>query len=330
MGLLTDLQLDIVNGQVTLSAILRKASVFAYDLGYSEFKTWVNNELSGYPSDFQDFDAFIEALPDYRYAEVPSYAHTFGPFGAEAQNYPVPVNYLPSEFRLIWFPQGIPVLEKILEGAETSLISKWTTQQVAFLNRLNRENGGRHTVIEVEKRFPRHFIDRILQSVRDRLLNFTLELKTAYPALDQTTISAWNLPDSTVAQVFHVTINEGGMMPVFNQPNHTVHGDQYNAAGDINFNSASNRDEFIAELERFYSALMARPEMKRLDDEQRTDIDYNIKKALIEVKKSKPNKDTVKSHIETAAQTLKEVATLAGAVTSLQKIIEVVNTIRFP
>ncbi len=50
LSLTLDLQNDIYNSEVPLSKILRKAHVLARKLGLSEFDSWLDKELNGYPS----------------------------------------------------------------------------------------------------------------------------------------------------------------------------------------------------------------------------------------------------------------------------------------
>ena len=47
MSIIQQLQDDIVNEQVSLASILRRAKILAYGLKHDELKNWVDNELNG-------------------------------------------------------------------------------------------------------------------------------------------------------------------------------------------------------------------------------------------------------------------------------------------
>lgn len=83
MSLIQQLQDDIVNEQVSLASILRRAKILAYRLKHDEFKSWVDNELNGYPGDAD--------IPSYRRFTAYNFGEFHGPFGYHAKNVPIAV-----------------------------------------------------------------------------------------------------------------------------------------------------------------------------------------------------------------------------------------------
>ena len=50
MGLIRDLQNDLLDPSIKLPNALRKAQVLAYRLGSDDLRTWTDGELNGYPT----------------------------------------------------------------------------------------------------------------------------------------------------------------------------------------------------------------------------------------------------------------------------------------
>ena len=106
---------------------------------------------------------------------------------------------------------------------------------------------------------------------------------------------------------------------------------QYNAAGDINFESAASKVDVIAELEKLQAELSRAAQAGVLGEDAATDSQYQLKKAIIQAKQPRPEKKSImdyllgaKSVIEGAAATA---AAAAGLVTALDQAINVVQRI---
>ena len=131
VSLLNDIQRDILDPSMALSVILRKALVLAFQLGNEEFKSWVEQELNGYPRD-------TEALPDYRILRgLESYGDFVGPFGKTARNLPIPTRHLPDDVRqfLIAVPffDGIRALESMMDSEDEFIHFGWPADVMAAL-----------------------------------------------------------------------------------------------------------------------------------------------------------------------------------------------------
>lgn len=58
MGIIQDLQAEIINADADIITILRKALLVSHKLKLTEFEKWIKNELNGYNS--------VDNLPEYR------------------------------------------------------------------------------------------------------------------------------------------------------------------------------------------------------------------------------------------------------------------------
>ena len=98
---------------------------------------------------------------------------------------------------------------------------------------------------------------------------------------------------------------------------------QYNAAGDINFGAVQNRLELVAELEKLKAEFDRAVQQKAFDDERAIEAESTLKLAIVEAKKSKPNRQTLLEI--NGAKDLMEGATAAGGmVTALIKAADLV------
>jgi hypothetical protein len=82
MGILTDIQSDLVDGSSAIGPALLKLRLLAAKLGSDELAEWVKFESEGYPMNVN--------VPDYRKLGVSFSGTFFGPFGARIENAPIP------------------------------------------------------------------------------------------------------------------------------------------------------------------------------------------------------------------------------------------------
>jgi hypothetical protein len=113
-------------------------------------------------------------------------------------------------------------------------------------------------------------------------------------------------------------------MPVFDQRGQQVTY-QYNAAGDINFGAVQNKVDVIGELEKLQTEVSKAAEEGALDEELAVDVESKLKKAVIQAKKSEPDKKTVLNHLNQAKALIEGVAAATGLVTALVQAAEVVQ-----
>ena len=198
MNLINEIQNDILTPSTPLSSILRKAKVLAYQLKNAEFKEWVDQELNGYSSN-------ANMLPDYRKAGTQSRGYFVGRFGKQFKNAPIPTFDLPQglgEFgRTLVFLEGVRALESMVESESESFQYPWPAEYVAVLANAVYEA---MVCLAAWKPTSKSQIEQVLDTIRNRLLNFILELEQIQPDVGETTPGAQPLISSEkVKQVFN-------------------------------------------------------------------------------------------------------------------------------
>ncbi len=172
--LLHQIQGEAVNSSSDLPSLLRKCRILAQRLGNLEFKSWVIQELEGYST--------LEGLPDYRILNrAILLGHYFGSFGTEVKNVQIPMSAIDEPYRnqivRFDFTQGVRVLEVQIDNAtKGSLKVAVPPEALAVIRNPNiREDMELGSVVKV---INTSFIQGILDTVRNRVLNFTLELES--------------------------------------------------------------------------------------------------------------------------------------------------------
>lgn len=336
MNLFDEIQNDIL-GNTPLSTILRKAKVLAYRLKNQEFKDWVEHEIGGYRGEKDEF-------PEYRKISTESHGD-FINSAWKANDVNIPMANLPPEFEAlneVEMHEGVKELESLIEtlnnSKEDKLRLNWPASLIPYLNNrvcANMNCMGAWRIIT------RGQITQILDSTRNGLLSFILELAERHPEEAKVGFEAGKqIPDEKIRQIFNYYImggahkivssgdvsSQGGNMTVFDQRGQKVNY-QYNAAGNINFDSVQNRMELIRELEKFKAELSEAGAAGAIDGEIVTDAEYQITKAIQQSQKLEPNKQTILDHIKTATTLIGGISTAAGMVTSLVKAAELVRAL---
>lgn len=199
MKLLHEIQNEAVDGKADLATLLRKCRVLAARLKNDEFKNWVQHELDGYPPEAE--------LPEYRKMRAQSFGHFSGPFGSGLRNAPIPIMCIPEKFRKfvtdVEFRNGIGSLQDMISHSDgNTLQEQWPADLVAIVaSRIYKMmNLG-----QAWKAIPPSAIVGILDTVRNRILNFVLEIESAAPNAGETTLSPALTPEQ-VGNVFNTYI----------------------------------------------------------------------------------------------------------------------------
>lgn len=335
MSVFDEIQNDIL-GTADLSVILRKAKVLAYKLKNKEFKDWIENELNGYDDG--------DLLPSYRKLSTIAQGD-FWNGRWKATNQVIPLSVIPEEF-CHWFDehnmlQGIKELESLLESIKlnknASLKISIPPELFSFLDYKVFDN---LQCMRAWRLLTKEQITQILETTRNNLLNFILELAENYPEIKSDSYPSGKIPNEQIKQVFNYyilggkhqivsssnSIMKGDNMSVFDQRNQKVNT-QYNAAGDINFNSVQNSSEFVAELQKLKSEFSRFAEEEAIDAEILTDTEYQLTKAIQQAEKPEPNKGIILKHLENAKQLVEGVETGIKIVTYLTTAIEIAKVI---
>lgn len=175
MSLISALKKDVLDETASLSSALRKVKVIAAEVGDEVLAYWVENELTGY--------ATIEELPSYRSTQCHSYGkflsirakttRTLIPESAIRENW----KEWATNFHLL---QGIRELETLADADVSELKENWMPELAETLHD-KVIVGGQCT--SAWKALPKPTLVGILEAVRNRLLDFVLDLEKRFPEL---------------------------------------------------------------------------------------------------------------------------------------------------
>ena len=184
---------------VSLTVLLRNAMVLAYDLENDKLKTWVQLELDGYPDN-------SDAIPPYRKLPAHSTGNFLGYCHSQLRNAPIPTINLPDLLKEyatnITLPGGIHSLEAILSSDTGPVRFPWPADVLAAYGSEMYEN---YTCADASRLVSRSQVAQILDTVRNRLRTFLLEIEQISPDIKNGDDVAAISPE-TVAQLFNVTI----------------------------------------------------------------------------------------------------------------------------
>lgn len=200
MDLLREIRNDIINDNVSISSVLRKARVLSSILKHKDFIEWIESELNGYADDDSN-------LPKYRIIYAESYGHFSGPFGKSGKNIPIPTLNLPDyvqEFTDVTrIVSGVKSLESVIKDREGRLVINWPANYIAACQTKIYQN---MNLIGAWKSIGSCQIEQILDTIRNKLLNFVLNLQESYPESD-TEDKISKIPQKDVNSIFNAHIS---------------------------------------------------------------------------------------------------------------------------
>jgi hypothetical protein len=200
MTLLREIQDAAVGGTESITALLRRCKILAARLGSAEFGEWVERELNGY--------ATAEELPKYRILAVRSLGHFAGPLGSGLRNAPIPRSTIPKEYR-DWVDvsnlmQPIGAYEDLLRGGKSGAFEvPWPADLVAIVGQRIYE---RMNCLGAWQEIPRGAIVALLDTVRNKVLSFALDIERLSPDAGEAMPGTPALAPERVQQVFQTNI----------------------------------------------------------------------------------------------------------------------------
>lgn len=200
MSLLRDIQDAAINSEIDISTVLRKCKVLAVKLGNENFKNWVDQELNGYNN--------IDNLPDYRILSVDSKGD-FSGASRRVKNADIPLLCIPEQLRetfsIAYCAEPISAYESLLKSSEVdSFQQKWAPDFVALYGKGIIQNMTCRTAWKV---IPYSSLVSLVDSVRNRVLDFVLEIESEAPDAGEAPLNNPPLPQEKVTQVFNTTIH---------------------------------------------------------------------------------------------------------------------------
>jgi len=173
LSLLREIQDAATGDEVALSVVLRKCRILAQRLGNEEFKSWVDWELNGYPSE--------AVLPPYRKESAEVRGHFAGPFGRGLRNAPIPSFNVRKEHKWLFqnvFTDGVSRYETLVKAEEGTVQSPWPAEAVAIYSNAFYEG---FVCISAWRLVDRSTINGMLNAVRNRVLEFALQIEAEAP-----------------------------------------------------------------------------------------------------------------------------------------------------
>lgn len=197
MNLLREIQDAAVRSDVPLTELLRKCRVLGARLSDRDIADWADRELNGYPK--------AEALPEYRVVPVRSLGHFFGYGGSRLENAPIPPSNLPEKHRefatIAYLRESISAYEDLLRNPDASHFRlPWPADLVKLVASDIYQN---MSMGAAWCELGRGAIIQLVETVRNRVLSFALELETQIGSVEgQPSIAQSQL----VSQVFHTHV----------------------------------------------------------------------------------------------------------------------------
>lgn len=201
MSLISQLRDEIIDSKSDLPSILRRVKVLASILKNDAIKEWVDSELDGYPEKSK--------VPDYRRSPAHHLGHFAGPFGRQLKNAPVPIMSIPEAIRDIlselMFYDGVEALKVSANVDEDAMRYGWAPDLIAIAG----DTGQFYPSLNLVSAWMvgnRGQIIQVLETVRNRLLNFILELQENFPIVEESEQAIASVPPEQVTSMFHVNI----------------------------------------------------------------------------------------------------------------------------
>lgn len=315
MEILPQIQSDLLDPTVPLSAILRKAKVLASQLKSEELARWVDRELDGYDD--------IHDLPDYRrLATTVAGTWTNGYYVVKNRGLSlasIEDDDLRNRLTTFLASQGIREVEQIPEMLAEGHHFQLPAEVAALVNTHVAERGYFYSQLHFS--LGAHNFEQMLDTVRNRLLDFVLQLTSQWDP--QKSLPA----EEDVSQLISVVIHnkpEGGPVTVFDQRGQQVTY-QYNAAGNIRIADANSSEDLAEELAKLRAEIERAKLAGVVTEDTAIETQFHLLEASRELEGAKPDQKSILSNIGKARALLDDVAAAAGLVTALVKAAEVVG-----
>jgi len=176
MALLHEIQESVVQDGTDLGSVLLKLRLLATRLGSDLLEEWVKHESEGYPED--------AAVPPYRVVGV-SYKGTFiGPFSSQISNAPIPPYLIEKLAGEKWVKvdvrESIAAVDSMVQSTAGGGAFGIDASNLILLLQGKIYKG--YSCASVDASISPTAFGEILQAVRSRVLELTLELERTIPA----------------------------------------------------------------------------------------------------------------------------------------------------
>lgn len=200
MTLLKEIQEMAVDSTNDITSLLRKCMILAARLGNKELNLWVEKELNGYTDPID--------LPAYRKVPVESRGSFVSPFGHQIKNVPISLLHIPEKFRdhfkYAYLARPISAyMSLIAPPGHENPQEYWPADVLSLLNNKVYQD---MSCVEAYKVIPFPAVVGMIDTVRNRVLNFSLQIESETPNAGEDPIGPNAVPSEKVSQIFHTVI----------------------------------------------------------------------------------------------------------------------------
>lgn len=200
MTLLRDIQDNAVAETTPVAVLLRQCVVLASRLHHDPLREWSALELNGYPAEAE--------LPPYRQRFATQVLGDYsGPMGSGLRNAAVPAGNIPSEFaefkkRLYSVEprEGVAELDSLVASGENTFQIPWPADLVVAVQTEFYEHMALMRAWQV---IPASAFRSVLSGIRDRVLQFALDIERENPGAGEASPDEAPIPESRVTQIFN-------------------------------------------------------------------------------------------------------------------------------
>jgi len=201
MPLLKEITDAAVDANVEISTLLRKCKVLAARLGNKDFDSWVEHELNGYNSP--------DEVPSYRILERVESRGNFVGIVRSASNIAIPPSLIPQEYRdfltKAYFMDAVSYYSNLLGNTDEkgTFADNWPAD---YLPAFGSEIFENMNCIGAWKVIPAGSVASLLDTVRNRVLSFTLNIEAEAPDAGETEPKVQPIANERVTQIFNTYI----------------------------------------------------------------------------------------------------------------------------
>jgi len=231
MSLLREITDAAIDTNVEISTLLRKCKVLAARLGNKDFDTWVDHELNGYNSP--------DEVPSYRILKsVQSRGDFAGIYVDSAKNLPIPHSTIPKDYHAFltkeYFMDSVSYYSNLLGNTDKkgTFPDNWPAD---YLRAFGSEIYEYMNCISAWKVIPAGSVASLLDTVRNRVLSFALNIEAEAPDAGEVEADAQPIAKERVTQIFNtyiqgdVTNLATGIQPTIESTQVTIVKDDLNS-----------------------------------------------------------------------------------------------------
>lgn len=199
MSLLHQIQESVVQDGSSLGPILLKLRLLAARLGSNDLEEWVKHESEGYPQD--------AVLPDYRIVGVNYKGTFFGPYGSSIQNAPIPPilikAYANDSWNKYYVRESIAAVDELVKvSAKGDSLGVNASNLILLLQGKIYKNC---TCNDISGTISEVSLLEILQAVRNKILELTIEFEKSIPAATHITFGTQSMDKNNASKAQKIT-----------------------------------------------------------------------------------------------------------------------------